>query len=779
MLDGDDIKKKEPYDSMRQEPHLTNLIVESYLGEKNELGFFHGVGTAYFRGNHVYSGSFVNGVMDGKGQYMWANGIKYEGDFKKNIIEGTGLYTWTDESTYEGEVSGGLRHGQGTFACGTIPSSYTGEWKYGRRCGEGILHYGKEGLSYYDGHWMNNKRHGFGMRRYASGNIYKGDWRDNVRHGTGTMHWYDKNERYEGQWENGVQHGRGEHSWYLKRVPGSQYPLRNYYVGEWVNGLRHGHGTFYYATGAKYVGEWMNNMKHGHGKYIFKNGLVFEGTFELDHMLDFPEINPAGMMTPDIMNSGLPVRPGTPVRSASPFMNFENSANPLNLSIDLLFDDRDLDLYERDDELQRVTHVMLRHISKLKKIYSFYSCLGRQESVDNTFVMSRLQFWRFLKDCKVHHHGFTISELDRTIAPDNTNDVHEPQHEVLMREFLNAIIIIAYHLYSEDHQGQEPLLPWCVSQLITENIMKNPCKVGGSLFMDASRSIEAVKYMSKSWDIFCGLCVPNTHYPHEPIFKSRQFMFMLSDFRLINSDLSPKEVLQILAKDNPELAQEDFCNLELEMTFLEFLEALIDCATVYVTEAVLKRHLSPKETPVPSSRSQSAASFTPATSKPGIDSPDEDHFPTANSATETPGGAESPDRVSRVMSVASEPKLPHTPAAESPTKSREAPVQGHTASAKSTELLPNSQEGSKRIPSVHSSANAANQSSGTVGFEEGEPDNLVEVQSPSLGVPADPSQVDQPDQLHIWFLQLDIFFDKFFQAADHLEMIKRAQEKKS
>ena len=340
-------------------------------------------------------------------------------------------------------------------------------------------------------------------------------------------------------------------------------------------------------------------------------------------MLDFPDINPSGMMTPDIMNSGLPIRPGTPVRSASPFMTLENSANPLNLNIDLLFDVRDLDLYERDDELQRVTHVMLRHVSKLKKIYSFYSCLGQQDSVDNTFVMSRLQFWRFLKDCKVHHRGFTISELDRIIAPDNSNDVHEPQHEVLMREFLNAIIIIAYHVYNEDHHGQEPLLPWCVSQLITENILKNPCKVGGSLFMDASRAIEAVKYMSKSWDIFCVLCVPNMQYPHELIFKSRQFMFMLSDFRLINPDLSSKKVLQILAKDNPELAQEDFCNLELEMTFLEFFEALIDCATVYVTDVVLKGHLSPKGTPAPSSRSQSAASFTPATSKPGIDSPDE------------------------------------------------------------------------------------------------------------------------------------------------------------
>ena len=348
------------------------------------------------------------------------------------------------------------------------------------------------------------------------------------------------------------------------------------------------------------------------------------GTFELDHMLDFPDVNPSGMMTPDIMNSGLPVRPGTPVRSASPFLTSESlTGNPLNLSIDLLLDERDLDLYERDEELQRVTHVMLRHISKLKKIYSFYSCLGQQESVDNTFVMSRLQFWRFLKDCKVHHHGFTISELDRTIAAEKSNDVHEPEHEVLMRDFLNAIVIIAYHLYNEDHQGSERLLPWCVSELITKNILMHPCKVGGSLFDDTSKAIEAGKYMSKSWDIFWGLCVPNVHYPHEPIFKSRQFMFMLSDFRLINSDLSPKEVLTILAKDNPELAQEDFCNLELEMTFLEFFEALIDCATVYVTDAVIKGHLSPKGTPAPSSRSQSAASFTPATSKPGIDSPDE------------------------------------------------------------------------------------------------------------------------------------------------------------
>lgn len=64
-----------------------------------------------------------------------------------------------------------------------------------------------------------------------------------------------------------IQHGMGQHFWLLKRVKGSQYPLRNMYDGEFVNGLRHGFGTFYYANGAKYEGGWKNNMKHGKVKF--------------------------------------------------------------------------------------------------------------------------------------------------------------------------------------------------------------------------------------------------------------------------------------------------------------------------------------------------------------------------------------------------------------------------------------------------------------------------------------------------------------------------------
>ena len=55
----------------------------------------------------------------------------------------------------------------------------------------------------------------------------------------------------------------GQHIWFVRRIPGSQYPLRNMYDGEFVHGLREGYGVYYYANGARYEGEWKDNMKCG------------------------------------------------------------------------------------------------------------------------------------------------------------------------------------------------------------------------------------------------------------------------------------------------------------------------------------------------------------------------------------------------------------------------------------------------------------------------------------------------------------------------------------
>lgn len=64
----------------------------------------------------------------------------------------------------------------------------------------------------------------------------------------------------------------------------------------------------------------------------------------------------------------------------------------------------------------QVLYVVMRHISALRKIYNYYSNLGYDESADNTFVMNKMQFWRFLVDCQFHHCETTLMEMDRQLG---------------------------------------------------------------------------------------------------------------------------------------------------------------------------------------------------------------------------------------------------------------------------------------------------------------------------------------------------------------------------
>ena len=66
--------------------------------------------------------------------------------------------------------------------------------------------------------------------------------------------------------------------------------------------------------------------------------------------------------------------------------------------------------------------VILRHMTTLKKVYNFYSSLGHDASPDNTFIMTRLQFWRFLKDCQFHHKEITLMEIDRILGEDEKSE---------------------------------------------------------------------------------------------------------------------------------------------------------------------------------------------------------------------------------------------------------------------------------------------------------------------------------------------------------------------
>ncbi|ESO07284.1 hypothetical protein HELRODRAFT_76393, partial [Helobdella robusta] len=208
--------------------------------------------------------------MHGKGTYVWSDGLKYEGDFFCNQMTGIGKFTWLNGSYYAGDVRNSVRHGRGVFYHAPRMLKYDGDWVRGLQHGKGYMTFDIDEKSYYKGDWVANKKQGYGVRKYISGNFYEGEWFENMRHGNGTMHWVMEKQKYIGQWRCGVQEGEGEHTWYIKRSPTTHYYLRNSYKGSFKNGLRDGCGCFRYACGAFYSGLWRDNKKNGNVRLLLR-----------------------------------------------------------------------------------------------------------------------------------------------------------------------------------------------------------------------------------------------------------------------------------------------------------------------------------------------------------------------------------------------------------------------------------------------------------------------------------------------------------------------------
>lgn len=46
-------------------------------------------------------------------------------------------------------------------------------------------------MSVYEGEYVNDKKEGYGVFKWASGNVYEGMFKDDERHGKGKMTWTD------------------------------------------------------------------------------------------------------------------------------------------------------------------------------------------------------------------------------------------------------------------------------------------------------------------------------------------------------------------------------------------------------------------------------------------------------------------------------------------------------------------------------------------------------------------------------------------------------------
>jgi len=576
---------KPMYDAMRVEPVLTNLIVERYEGSVDENGFFEGDSTIFFVGGHWYKGPIKDKKMNGQGTYCWSDGTMYKGEFCNNTIAGSGVYSWPDGSVYEGDVKDGLRHGTGTYKCATCPSMYIGEWVNGMRHGKGVLYFDRNCETYYDGDWKYGIKNGYGVHKYKSGNVYQGQWLDNARHGKGKMHWFDRGEEYDGDWVEGVQNGYGKHTWYSKRVTVSQYPIRNEYEGSFMNGERHGYGVFRYASGAKYSGYWDKNVKSGRGEFVFKSGSVFKGMFENDHIVDYPNLVPSRMTTPEIVESGLPVRSQTPLRNLSPAPGPVDALLELNLHE--LFVEGHFDIERQQTEMEELTRIVLRYMTPIKHIYKFYSKLGVFDSADNAFIMVRMQFWRFLKDCKLHTLGHTLMNIDFIDGiSDAKDDYHNQNTQIYIRDFINVLVNISYLLFKDDFAEDDNYnISKCMLKMLTTYVLPNACIVKGSLFQKPELTVEALKYQKKCEDIFMHCRKVINKHDMKKGLRIRDFLWLLKDLKLINSSLTVKKFLDAIYKDDQAMLEERCFNLNNSIVFLEFFETLLDCSQHFRSES--------------------------------------------------------------------------------------------------------------------------------------------------------------------------------------------------
>jgi len=152
-------------------------------------------------------------------------------------------------------------------------------------------------------------------------------------------------------------------------------------------------------------------------------------------------------------------------------INKQSNRADFQLNLDLTSILSDFDSVEKQNlESNQALKTIIRYLDLFKQIYRFYSQLGMDISPDNTYMLNRMQFWRFLKDCKVHINNdeLTLMEFDRLLSiiiimefhfkyrykffliyidkKMNANELHCPYDKILIREFLNYIVLTAYHL---------------------------------------------------------------------------------------------------------------------------------------------------------------------------------------------------------------------------------------------------------------------------------------------------------------------------------------------
>ncbi|GHU27100.1 hypothetical protein FACS1894152_3160 [Bacilli bacterium] len=298
-------------------------LSNEYIGERKR-GSRHGLGMMKYKSGDMYLGEWMNGNKHGWGLQVHTNGTVYIGQWRNDLRHGHGLRIEPNGFRYEGNFTEGMRDG-GVLATanGSIIDNNYRDKELGRKGASTtgsvlstsslsmqpssshassppptfpslFLPFFSSLSNEYLGGRKRGSRHGLGMMKYSSGDVYVGEWMNNTRHGWGIE-----------VWVNG-----------------------NVYIGEWQNDLKHGHGSQMQANGRRYEGNYTEGREDG-GVLARADGSIIDNNYRNKKLNQKGTSTTGGVFNP--LSSSEQVSPSSLSSSvSSPFswLSSSSSARP-------------------------------------------------------------------------------------------------------------------------------------------------------------------------------------------------------------------------------------------------------------------------------------------------------------------------------------------------------------------------------------------------------------------------------------------------------------------
>ena len=258
--DNNDIDKKLPFTRESLE-EMINMINKDNKNKNNDNKDFKKFLIDYNGEQCLYNGELdKNKKICGKGLIYFLTGKKLEGNFIDGKLNGFGNYTDEYGTIYSGNFNNGILNGEGKII--KIKETF-----------DKSVNSTKKNVNLlnkvtYIGNIKNFKKEGYG-KELCSQYIYEGYFHRDMKNGKGKIKFINTGDCYEGIFTNDKITGYGHYIWANKHQ----------YIGEFIDGEMNGNGHYKWPDGSEYKGDYVNNIKEGFGEFKWSNGAVFKGKF--------------------------------------------------------------------------------------------------------------------------------------------------------------------------------------------------------------------------------------------------------------------------------------------------------------------------------------------------------------------------------------------------------------------------------------------------------------------------------------------------------------------